>query len=376
MRTSPLLLGALGLTWLASPAAAQEPDAVALFLKNCASCHGETGDGQGTQELDRPARSFRDGGFSYGNTPDALFRTISMGIPGTPMPGFDTSLSEAERYALANYVTTLGPEVRDVSVAETVLVVADRPRIVRGMLPAISSGAVGTVRGLLIGTPDGLTFEYDTADVRLLGVRMGGFVERTDWSGRGGTELKPLGRVVHLMEGGRPQATFRLAQGEEEGPLVSRLASTWMRGREAGLTYRLQRPAERDPLVWVRESAAAFSGAVGSGFRRHFALTDAADDLRLAVELPRVGDDHVTASFFLADPEGQYPARSWTIVRRPGPVFECVGTLATGARMSGLRGAFTLDVGPARAAHVHVVTINLPSWSDEQRRALAEVPFP
>ena len=43
-------------------------------------------DGNGVTELDRPARSFRDGGFSFGNTPEALFRTISTGIPGTPMP--------------------------------------------------------------------------------------------------------------------------------------------------------------------------------------------------------------------------------------------------------------------------------------------------
>src|SRR5262245_57819330 len=90
---------------------AQAPDdrARGRSVKNCATCHGETGDGKGTTQLDRPARSFMDGGFSFGNTPEALFRTISVGIPGTPMPAFDSSLSEEERHLVAGYVVTLGP---------------------------------------------------------------------------------------------------------------------------------------------------------------------------------------------------------------------------------------------------------------------------
>ena len=38
------------------------------FAELCAPCHGATGDGKGTTVLDRPARSFKDGGFSFGNT--------------------------------------------------------------------------------------------------------------------------------------------------------------------------------------------------------------------------------------------------------------------------------------------------------------------
>ncbi|HEX6883800.1 MAG TPA: c-type cytochrome, partial [Planctomycetota bacterium] len=92
-------LSLLGLLALATAPAAQSDSERArqLFLTNCATCHGETGDGKGVTQLDRPARSFMDGGFSFGNTPEALFRTISVGIPGTPMPGFDSSLSEADR---------------------------------------------------------------------------------------------------------------------------------------------------------------------------------------------------------------------------------------------------------------------------------------
>ena len=49
-------------------------------------------------------RSFRQGGFSFGNTEEAVFRTISSGIIGTPMPGFQSLIGEAERHALARHV--------------------------------------------------------------------------------------------------------------------------------------------------------------------------------------------------------------------------------------------------------------------------------
>src|SRR5438093_1021640 len=88
---------------------ARGQDARALFLQHCASCHGESGDGRGTTQLDRPARSFKDGGFSYGNTVEALVRTIANGIPGTPMPAAPSVLTDADRRALAEYVLSLGP---------------------------------------------------------------------------------------------------------------------------------------------------------------------------------------------------------------------------------------------------------------------------
>ena len=359
-------------------ATAQEPDAVLLFRKNCAACHGENGDGHGTQQLDRPARSFKDGGFSYGNTPEALYRTISSGIPGTPMPGFDTSLGEAERHALANYVTTLGPEAREVTLEETILVVGDRPAVVHGMLPPIDSGAVSHPRGLLLGTTSGLTFEYRADDVRMLGVRQGAFVERSDWGGRGGTGLEPLGKVVHLVEEGKPEPFFELAQGERRVPLFADLSATWVRGTDVGLTYRLQREEHAEALVWVTESVEAYGGAVGAGFRRRFALTDAARDTKLRVELPRVRGkrDLVLSSFFQADPNGLHPARSWTVVKRANGVVECVGTVLVGGRIGGAGGVFDLEVATGVSAALHVVTILTTSWSDEVRRGLAEVSFP
>jgi mono/diheme cytochrome c family protein len=168
-----------------------------LFLEHCAKCHGENGDGKGTTELDRPARSFLDGGFSYGNTRGAIVRSIRHGIPGTPMPAFpDEVLTAAQRDALADFVIAMGPPGTVVVPGASVLRVEDRPVVARGMLPPLAEGDERVPRGLLIGFPSGTTFEYRADDVQLRALRQGEFVDRRDWGDRGGNELRPLGRVL------------------------------------------------------------------------------------------------------------------------------------------------------------------------------------
>ncbi|MEZ6015056.1 MAG: cytochrome c [Planctomycetota bacterium] len=172
-------------------------DTRALFMEHCAKCHGEKGDGKGWTELDRQARSFLDGGFSYGNTRGAIVRSIRHGIPGTPMPAFpDEVLTAAQRDALADFAIALGPPGTVVEPGASVLRVEDRPAVVRGMLPALGEGDQRVPRGLLIGLPSGTTFEYRADDVQLRAVRQGEFVDRRDWGDRGGIELRPLGVVT------------------------------------------------------------------------------------------------------------------------------------------------------------------------------------
>jgi len=190
-----VLLLAPALAAQAAPASSGA-DAPALFATNCAKCHGLDGSGTGPAVLDRPARNFKEGGFSFGNTPEVIARTIAHGIPGSPMPAFEGALSDEQLRALGEYVVTLGPPVKEVNEAETLLHVTDRPLVVRGILPPVVEGQPNIPRGLLIGTPDGLTFEYTLDDVRLIAVRQGDFVRRTDWGGRNSTPLEPLEKVV------------------------------------------------------------------------------------------------------------------------------------------------------------------------------------
>ncbi len=338
-----------------------------LFHDNCAQCHGETGDGQGWTNLDRPARSFKEGGFSFGNTPEALFRTISVGIPGTPMPAFDL-LSADDRRALAEYVVTLGPPIEDVSVEETILYVHRRPLVVRGLLPELAEGLPQHPRGLLVGTTDGMSFEYRADDVRLLAVRQGDFVERTDWTGRGGTPLKPLGKVVHLVEGGKPEATF---WNGEPGTIEARLAATRVRDSEVELHYRLFDASGRH-LASVVESPRGVGASFGAGFARRFTLTGAAQPAQLWLACLRARpEEFVNSGAFMTPDAVIY----WSALRREGGLFECVGVRASALDLllSGSNTGYArLELGPGGRAELEVTTLIAPAWSEDVQARFEE----
>ncbi len=348
---------AVSFVLLAASAFAQ--DARELFATNCASCHGETGDGKGTTQLDRPARSFKDGGFSYGNTPEALFRTITTGIPGTPMPSFESSLTVEQRRALAAYVVTLGPEVEAVDPEKTVMHVTDRPRVVRGLLPPIADGAVAQPRGLLVGTTDGFTFEYRADDVRLLGVRLGGFVDRKDWTGRGGTALEPLGQVVHLLEDGQPRATFASVGG---GELRAKLAQTAVRDGGVDLHYALY-DAAGTLHAQVTEAPFATGTSVGAGFTRVFELARTApgEPVDLLVRVQVYGEARRVDSFRAA-------GREWTVRRLPDDRYEIVGVGAPAGTSYRQQGGVYDVVLPS--GRVVVTTLVTADWSEELRGQL------
>ena len=170
-------------------------DAAELYAEHCARCHGDNGDGKGTAELDRPARSFLDGGYSYGNTENAVRRSIRHGIPGTPMPSFP-DLANDEVAALARFVIDLGPEGTVTAPGASVLTVEDQPLVVHGMMPALGEGARREPRSVVVGFPNGTTFQYRGPDMDLIATFVGDFLDRADWGGRGGAALKPLGTVA------------------------------------------------------------------------------------------------------------------------------------------------------------------------------------
>jgi len=89
----------------------------ALFAeKGCFACHGQQGDGKGpaagalVDGWGSPIRpwDFTLGYYKSGATDLDLFRTITTGMNGTPMPSFDGATSEEERWKLVDYVRSLG----------------------------------------------------------------------------------------------------------------------------------------------------------------------------------------------------------------------------------------------------------------------------
>ncbi len=109
----------------------------------CASCHGETGAGDGpsaptlkdSMGIPIHPRDFNTGLFRGGARGRDLYTRIAVGLGGTPMVAYpDEVLSPADRWALVHYVQSLrrkDAEVEDMLAAEETLAVAR----VKGELP-------------------------------------------------------------------------------------------------------------------------------------------------------------------------------------------------------------------------------------------------
>jgi len=90
----------------------------ALYEQNCVACHGIKGDGKGDAAaflLPKP-RNFVQANYRLRSTPpnhlptDAdLFREVSLGMPGTPMPPWRVNLADNDRWAIVEYLKTFSP---------------------------------------------------------------------------------------------------------------------------------------------------------------------------------------------------------------------------------------------------------------------------
>ncbi|HLN28855.1 MAG TPA: ethylbenzene dehydrogenase-related protein [Gemmataceae bacterium] len=84
-----------------------------VYLKVCAACHGESGKGDGSQDqrnADGTAtkpRDFTRGIFKGGRSARELFKRITLGMPGSPMPASLNTLTPAEVGDLATFVLSL-----------------------------------------------------------------------------------------------------------------------------------------------------------------------------------------------------------------------------------------------------------------------------
>jgi len=83
----------------------------AIYLENCAQCHGEGGKGDGpsraTMNPKTPApANFTDAEFMAGLSPFKAFNAVSFGVENTAMASF-AALSEEQRWQVAFYVLSL-----------------------------------------------------------------------------------------------------------------------------------------------------------------------------------------------------------------------------------------------------------------------------
>jgi len=112
---------AVAYLWLAELDDAQRQAAGSLYAKNCAACHGESGDGQGPgatvwagQSLDqhsgthpeeKPA-AFTELRTMLGGTSEIYYAKVRRGGMGTGMPGFGPIFTPDETWLLVEYLWT------------------------------------------------------------------------------------------------------------------------------------------------------------------------------------------------------------------------------------------------------------------------------
>jgi cbb3-type cytochrome c oxidase subunit III len=82
-----------------------------LYAKNCASCHGESGKGDGKMgaQLKPLPSNLTDAEWKHGSTEGEIFTVIRDGVKTTPMKSFKSKMTEHELWDVVNYVRSLGP---------------------------------------------------------------------------------------------------------------------------------------------------------------------------------------------------------------------------------------------------------------------------
>ncbi len=81
----------------------------ALFERQCVSCHGVTGagDGKSAAQLKPPPADLTDGTWEHGASDGEIYTLIKDGSKNTAMKGFASKMTAQEMWSIVNYIRTL-----------------------------------------------------------------------------------------------------------------------------------------------------------------------------------------------------------------------------------------------------------------------------
>ena len=83
-----------------------------LYTAQCATCHGETGKGDGKMAANIPEpkpTSLIDAAWKHGSTDGEIFTLIKDGSKGTGMRGFGARMKPDDLWNVVNYLRALAP---------------------------------------------------------------------------------------------------------------------------------------------------------------------------------------------------------------------------------------------------------------------------
>jgi mono/diheme cytochrome c family protein len=84
----------------------------ALYQKQCAGCHGDTGKGDGAmgEELNPKPANLTDADWKHGSTDGEIFTVIRDGVKATGMKGYARKMTAHQLWDVVNYIRSIGPK--------------------------------------------------------------------------------------------------------------------------------------------------------------------------------------------------------------------------------------------------------------------------
>jgi copper transport protein len=83
----------------------------AVYQKQCAGCHGDTGTGDGAmgEELTPKPSNLTDADWKHGSTDGEIFIVIHDGVKSTGMKAYGRKMSAHQLWDVVNYIRSIGP---------------------------------------------------------------------------------------------------------------------------------------------------------------------------------------------------------------------------------------------------------------------------
>lgn len=247
---------------------AQRESGKKLYVKYCAQCHGDTGDGEGyaSSHLSPRPRNFKTGKYKVRTTPNGALPThqdlvniIRRGMPYTSMPAWP-NLSDQEVSDIARFLTTFSPDFSNPELAPQALALPSAPRATEesvelGKKLYVDTGCVRCHGALGRGDgPSAPTLKDDWNHP----IRAANLAQ--SWTFRGGSSREDIFRTMTTGFNGTPMPSFLEGLTPEQRWAITDYIVSLSGGNGPGYTNLVVAKHVADPID-VTKGAASFANA-------------------------------------------------------------------------------------------------------------------